>query len=148
MSWPLVLYSAFDANPPGHSQNCTKRQRPHHHNFLACAHLPRSWIQMGYSAEGRRCDACAQEIRHAQIVCSEQICKMHCSLKTCFPAENYLCQGDIVIALEYAKRYGDQNIVSISCNPGNLDSDLFRHMGSVQHKLVVSASYFSPIIEP
>jgi len=38
--------------------------------------------------------------------------------------------GNVVVALELARRYGDQGIVSTSLNPGNIRSDLQRHMPS------------------
>jgi len=36
--------------------------------------------------------------------------------------------GNIVFAKELARRYGDLGIISISVNPGNIHSDLFRHV--------------------
>ncbi|KAG8214988.1 hypothetical protein J3R82DRAFT_8391 [Butyriboletus roseoflavus] len=36
--------------------------------------------------------------------------------------------GNVVVALELARRYGDQGIVSTSLNPGNIKSDLQRHL--------------------
>jgi retinol dehydrogenase-12 len=35
--------------------------------------------------------------------------------------------GDVVLAVETAARYGDQNILSASLNPGHLTTDLLRH---------------------
>jgi len=40
--------------------------------------------------------------------------------------------GIVVIAREIARRYADQGIVSSSCNPGNLKTELQRHVNSVQ----------------
>jgi retinol dehydrogenase 12 len=50
--------------------------------------------------------------------------------------------GNIVVALEFARRYGDQGIVSTSLNPGTIDTDLPRHLDSFILKifLVRSAS--------
>ncbi|KAG6849928.1 hypothetical protein H0H93_003457 [Arthromyces matolae] len=39
--------------------------------------------------------------------------------------------ADLVMSLELARRYGDQGIVSIAHNPGNLDTDLTRHMNPI-----------------
>ncbi|KAG2121877.1 hypothetical protein DEU56DRAFT_90952 [Suillus clintonianus] len=36
--------------------------------------------------------------------------------------------GNVVLALELAKRYGDQGIISTALNPGNIKSDLQRHV--------------------
>ncbi|KAG1723243.1 uncharacterized protein EDB91DRAFT_1173181 [Suillus paluster] len=36
--------------------------------------------------------------------------------------------GNIVLALELAKRYGDQGIISTALNPGNIKSELQRHV--------------------
>lgn len=36
--------------------------------------------------------------------------------------------GNVVLALELAKRYGDQGIISTALNPGNINSDLPRHI--------------------
>ena len=42
-------------------------------------------------------------------------------------------QGNVVVALELARRYGDQGIVSTSLNPGNIKTDLQRYLpGFVQ----------------
>ncbi|KAF9485786.1 NAD(P)-binding protein [Pholiota conissans] len=44
--------------------------------------------------------------------------------------------GSIIFSNELARRYGGQGIVSTSLNPGNLDSDLMRHMPSWQNAIV------------
>ncbi|KAH8082451.1 NAD-P-binding protein [Cristinia sonorae] len=36
--------------------------------------------------------------------------------------------GNAIVARQVAQRYGDKGIISISCNPGNLKSDLQRYM--------------------
>ncbi|KAG0705603.1 hypothetical protein DFH29DRAFT_268501 [Suillus ampliporus] len=41
-----------------------------------------------------------------------------------------MTQGNIVFALELAKRYGDQGIVSTALNPGTIKSELHRHYES------------------
>jgi retinol dehydrogenase-12 len=47
-------------------------------------------------------------------------------------------QGNIVLALELAKRYGDEGIISTALNPGNIRSDLLRHVPNlVQQTLVI-----------
>ncbi|KAG9309544.1 hypothetical protein JVU11DRAFT_10522 [Chiua virens] len=38
--------------------------------------------------------------------------------------------GNVVVALELARRYGEDGIVSTSLNPGNIKSDLQRHLPS------------------
>lgn len=37
-------------------------------------------------------------------------------------------QANVVVALELARRYGDQGIVSTALNPGNIKSDLQRYL--------------------
>ncbi|KAJ2929759.1 hypothetical protein H1R20_g7320, partial [Candolleomyces eurysporus] len=44
--------------------------------------------------------------------------------------------GNAIFAKELARRYGDQGIVSTGLNPGNLTSDLQRHLGRIQTMLV------------
>jgi len=44
--------------------------------------------------------------------------------------------GVVVWATELARRYGDQGIVSTSLNPGNLKTNLQRHLGCIQKPLV------------
>jgi retinol dehydrogenase-12 len=39
--------------------------------------------------------------------------------------------GNYLLAVEYAKRHKDDGIISVPLNPGNLDSDLTRDLGSV-----------------
>ncbi|KAH6912848.1 hypothetical protein BKA70DRAFT_1265223 [Coprinopsis sp. MPI-PUGE-AT-0042] len=39
--------------------------------------------------------------------------------------------GNVVLANEFAKRYGHEGVISSSCNPGNLDSELWRHLNPV-----------------
>ncbi|KAL1690645.1 hypothetical protein GGG16DRAFT_55211 [Schizophyllum commune] len=48
--------------------------------------------------------------------------------------------GDILIASELQRQYGDKGIVSIAVNPGNLNSELYRHMPKLQVALLVSSS--------
>ncbi|KZP21942.1 hypothetical protein FIBSPDRAFT_931383 [Athelia psychrophila] len=43
--------------------------------------------------------------------------------------------GNAIFAAETARRYGDLGIVSVALNPGNLKSDLQRHMSPVAHFL-------------
>lgn len=45
-------------------------------------------------------------------------------------------QGNVVVAKELARRYGDK-IVSMSLNPGNISSDLQRHLPSFQNYMLV-----------
>ncbi|OAX43195.1 NAD(P)-binding protein [Rhizopogon vinicolor AM-OR11-026] len=53
--------------------------------------------------------------------------------------------GNIILALELAKRYGDQGIISTALNPGNIRSDLLRHVPSiVQQILSVVVLYPTP----
>jgi len=40
--------------------------------------------------------------------------------------------GNVVFGLELARRYGDQGIVSIVLNPGNIKSDLLRNLSLIQ----------------
>lgn len=47
-------------------------------------------------------------------------------------------QGNVVFAKELARRYGDQGIVSIAVNPGNLATDLQRHGSKFKQFLTVS----------
>lgn len=43
-------------------------------------------------------------------------------------------------SLEFARRYGDQGIVFVSCNPGNLKTELQRNMSKIRETLLVSLS--------
>ncbi|KDR68215.1 hypothetical protein GALMADRAFT_272698 [Galerina marginata CBS 339.88] len=44
--------------------------------------------------------------------------------------------GDVVFARELARRYGNKRIVSISLNPGNIDTNLQRNVSSTQKKIM------------
>ncbi|KAI0792827.1 NAD(P)-binding protein [Abortiporus biennis] len=44
--------------------------------------------------------------------------------------------GNVVVAREVAKRYADRGILSMSCNPGNLKTELARHASSFQRSLI------------
>jgi retinol dehydrogenase 12 len=48
--------------------------------------------------------------------------------------------GNVFYAKEFARRYGKDGIVSCAWNPGNLTSELQRHLSSIQAFFVVSAS--------
>ncbi|KAH0836337.1 hypothetical protein J3R83DRAFT_7889 [Lanmaoa asiatica] len=55
-------------------------------------------------------------------------------------------QGNVVVALELARQYGDQGIVSTSLNPGNIKSDLQRHLPRfvqtiINHAILYDTSY-------
>ena len=47
-------------------------------------------------------------------------------------------QGNIVFSNELHRMYGEQGIVSISLHPGNLKTDLQRHVTKVEKCLTVS----------
>ncbi|KZT27906.1 NAD(P)-binding protein [Neolentinus lepideus HHB14362 ss-1] len=51
--------------------------------------------------------------------------------------------GNIVFANELGRRYGD-SIVSVSLNPGNIQSDLQRYTKGIQRTLITSALYPTP----
>ncbi|KAF6760959.1 hypothetical protein DFP72DRAFT_881900 [Ephemerocybe angulata] len=52
--------------------------------------------------------------------------------------------GNVIIANEFARRYGDEGLVSCSVNPGNLQSDLQRHLSPITKKLVGLMLYPTP----
>ncbi|OCH86008.1 NAD(P)-binding protein [Obba rivulosa] len=57
------------------------------------------------------------------------------------------CQSkflNVVMAREFAKRYGDKGIISVSVNPGNLKTDLQRHTTPFQRKLINLMLYPAP----
>ncbi|EJD04777.1 NAD-binding protein [Fomitiporia mediterranea MF3/22] len=47
--------------------------------------------------------------------------------------------GNVLIARELARRYGDQGIVSTSLNPGNITSELQRHLKGLLKKIILYA---------
>ncbi|KAK2462522.1 hypothetical protein APHAL10511_005492 [Amanita phalloides] len=51
--------------------------------------------------------------------------------------------GNIVFANELAKRYYDQGIVTTSLNPGNINSDLQRHLWPIT-KLIIRLACYDP----
>ncbi|KAI4526022.1 NAD(P)-binding protein [Schizophyllum commune Loenen D] len=52
---------------------------------------------------------------------------------------------DILIASELQRQYGDKGIVSIAVNPGNLDSELYRHLPKVAVALLRPFLYPPPL---
>ncbi|KAG2009556.1 short-chain dehydrogenase [Coprinopsis cinerea AmutBmut pab1-1] len=44
--------------------------------------------------------------------------------------------GNVIVANEFAKRYGDQGVISCSCNPGNLKTELTRYTPSIATALM------------
>jgi len=52
--------------------------------------------------------------------------------------------GNVVVAREFAKRYAPEGIVSMSCNPGNLKTELGRHAPALQRKLTDYLIYPAP----
>ncbi|KAI5115553.1 hypothetical protein M0805_001882, partial [Coniferiporia weirii] len=53
--------------------------------------------------------------------------------------------GNVVVARELARRYGDQGIISISLNPGNLNTELQRHASGLQVRIVNLVTYPAPL---
>ncbi|TCD69330.1 hypothetical protein EIP91_008086 [Steccherinum ochraceum] len=51
--------------------------------------------------------------------------------------------GNVVVARQVAQRYADKGILSMSCNPGNLKSDLQRYMGPIE-RLIVGFMLYHP----
>ncbi|KZP29938.1 NAD(P)-binding protein [Athelia psychrophila] len=49
--------------------------------------------------------------------------------------------GNVVFATEFARRYGDKGIVSTSLNPGNIRTELQRHLSSTLRSIVQSICY-------
>jgi len=54
------------------------------------------------------------------------------------PFTNWVHQGNVLFSNELQRRYGDQGIVSTSLNPGNLKSDLQRHLSWTETLFIVS----------
>ncbi|KAF5382757.1 hypothetical protein D9615_002891 [Tricholomella constricta] len=52
--------------------------------------------------------------------------------------------GDLVFALELARRYGDQGVVSMAINPGNIVSDLQRHLSWLKSRVSHCFLYPTP----
>lgn len=52
-----------------------------------------------------------------------------------------LNQGNVLFSNELARRYGDQGIVSTSLNPGNLQSDIQRHLSTWESLFLVRIFY-------
>ncbi|TFK40855.1 NAD(P)-binding protein [Crucibulum laeve] len=50
--------------------------------------------------------------------------------------------GNVVFSNEMARRYGDQGIISMSVNPGNLRSDIQRHVSKTKASLVDFIFYY------
>ncbi|KAL1728524.1 hypothetical protein EV714DRAFT_252777 [Schizophyllum commune] len=53
--------------------------------------------------------------------------------------------GDILVASELQRQYGDKGIVSIAVNPGNLDSELYRHLPKIAVALLRPFLYPPPL---
>ncbi|KAI5114641.1 hypothetical protein M0805_001569, partial [Coniferiporia weirii] len=53
--------------------------------------------------------------------------------------------GNVVVARELAQRYGDQGIISISVNPGNLKTELQRHTSGLQLRILSLMLYPAPM---
>ncbi|KAH7356353.1 hypothetical protein BKA66DRAFT_473705 [Pyrenochaeta sp. MPI-SDFR-AT-0127] len=49
--------------------------------------------------------------------------------------------GNVLHALEYQRRYGGDGVVSVALNPGNLASDLQRHLGAIQAFIISLMTY-------
>ena len=59
----------------------------------------------------------------------------------------FVVQGNVIVARQLAKRRGDQGILSISVNPGNIQSGLQRHVPAMQRRIMVrllALSNFEP----
>ncbi|KAF5698460.1 NAD(P)-binding protein [Fusarium mundagurra] len=67
--------------------------------------------------------------------------KVHDSPSTDYGQSKY---GNMLLASEFSKRYGKDGIVSVSFNPGNLQTELQRHMSSIG-KMMMSAMLYPPI---
>ncbi|KDQ62477.1 hypothetical protein JAAARDRAFT_170871 [Jaapia argillacea MUCL 33604] len=52
--------------------------------------------------------------------------------------------GNVVVSNELARRYGEQGIVSISLNPGNIKTDLARYMSGMERTFINKILYPAP----
>jgi len=53
--------------------------------------------------------------------------------------------GNVIVAREVAKRYGDKGIISVSLNPGNIRTELQRYVSGTKRKLMNVALYPAPM---
>ncbi|KAH6912196.1 hypothetical protein BKA70DRAFT_1266949 [Coprinopsis sp. MPI-PUGE-AT-0042] len=53
--------------------------------------------------------------------------------------------GNVIVANEFAKRYGDQDLISCSCNPGNLKTELQRHTAPLATFFINMILYPAPM---
>jgi NAD(P)-dependent dehydrogenase (short-subunit alcohol dehydrogenase family) len=58
-----------------------------------------------------------------------------------------MVQGNVVFALELAKRYEDKGIISTALNPGNINSDLPRHVVAQIPSIVKQILVIHPVLE-
>jgi len=56
---------------------------------------------------------------------------------------SFFVQGNILFSNELFRRYADEGIISTSIHPGNLRSDLYRHMSRIENFVVVSITISS-----
>ncbi|KAJ7197769.1 hypothetical protein GGX14DRAFT_526004 [Mycena pura] len=52
--------------------------------------------------------------------------------------------GNVLFSNELARRYGEQNIVSVALNPGNIRTDIQRHIGGVVCEIMKNMLYPAP----
>ncbi|KAI5117021.1 hypothetical protein M0805_000005 [Coniferiporia weirii] len=74
--------------------------------------------------------------------------KGHSAARTKYGSELLYAQskyGNLITALELARRYGDQGIVSIPINPGNIKTEMQRHMSPFQRWTTNLILYPAPL---
>jgi len=72
-----------------------------------------------------------------KLYCQSKLVRFFLSLQP-FTDVHISSQGNIHVSNEFATRYGEQGIVSTSLNPGNIKSDLQRHVSLFEYFLIVS----------
>lgn len=48
-------------------------------------------------------------------------------------------QGNVVFSQEFARRYGDDGIMSVALHPGSLTTNLGRHINPIIRRIIVSS---------
>jgi len=56
--------------------------------------------------------------------------------------------GNILLSNELARQYGDQGIVSTALNPGNIRSDIQRHLSAVERFILTTLILYDPPYGP
>ncbi|KAI5116375.1 hypothetical protein M0805_003529 [Coniferiporia weirii] len=137
------FYPASPAHTPRDRQVRARETRARDHGLGRRPYQTWPGDQVG---DAQRSQRFAHKVWPSATLCTKQICELIKEfLMKSFSDQKSCLQGNVVVARELARRYGDQGIISISLNPGNVTTEIHRHASGLLARFMNMVMYPAPL---